>query len=58
MTVRQATNGKCSVTFTNTHMGHQNDLRHMPISTEDCQDIAYKLAVRMPFENILNVCAQ
>ncbi|XP_050506463.1 uncharacterized protein LOC126884548 isoform X2 [Diabrotica virgifera virgifera] len=45
---------KCSVTFISTHVGHAADLRHLTLTSTERQEIARKIAQKIPFELILD----
>lgn len=45
---------QCTVTFIETHMGHQTDLGNLPLDINTRNDIASKISDHIPFEHILN----
>lgn len=49
-----AEDGKCTVKFTKTHIGHDNDMKHLFLSAEERQIIAEKIASNLPFDKILD----
>ncbi|KAH1027380.1 hypothetical protein HUJ05_000905 [Dendroctonus ponderosae] len=46
--------GKCSVKYIETHIGHINELGHVFLSPVERAQIAEKIALKIPFEEILN----
>lgn len=45
---------KCTVTFISTHIGHENDLGHLPLDKLTRSNIASKISEHIPFEHILD----
>lgn len=46
--------GKCCVKYIETHIGHTNELGHVTLSSSDRTQIAEKIALKIPFEDILD----
>lgn len=46
-------NGEVSVNFLKTHIGHKPEMKHISLTTEERQNIAVKLAGKMPHDEIL-----
>ncbi|XP_022194159.2 uncharacterized protein LOC111051886 [Nilaparvata lugens] len=47
-------NGKISVEFIKTHVGHDLELAHIPLPIEDKQQLASKIAQKIPFDTIID----
>lgn len=45
---------KCTVVFTETHVGHENDLGHLYLTAQERQTIAARIAAKIPLNEILN----
>lgn len=45
---------KCEVRYVSTHIGHKNDLGHLNLGKEERQALAAKIALKIPFEAILD----
>ena len=48
------TNNTIKVTFTKTHMGHEQDLGHLFLSLTERQSIAKRIALKIPLSSILD----
>jgi hypothetical protein len=46
--------GHYYVTYIKTHVGHTADLGHLSLTTNEREEIAKKIAMKMPFSNILD----
>ncbi|XP_022192903.2 uncharacterized protein LOC111050844 [Nilaparvata lugens] len=46
-------NGKISVDFRKTHVGHDLELAHIPLSVEDKKLLASKISQKIPFDTII-----
>lgn len=47
-------NGKCIVDYVPTHVGHEGELAHLFLTTEERASIAAKIAAKVPFDDILD----
>lgn len=45
--------GTCIVTYSGTHIGHQNELKFLSLSPLEREDIAQKMALNVPYDEIL-----
>lgn len=45
---------KCQVLFVDTHVGHENDLGHLVLTSNEREVLANKMALQIPFPDILN----
>lgn len=53
--LRQLNNdGSCNVTYFLTHVGHQNDIRFLSLSSVERENIARQIALKIPFDEILD----
>lgn len=52
--VYETLNGKCSVSFRKTHVGHKNEVAHLNLSTSDLKFVASKIINKKPYNLILN----
>lgn len=52
--VYEALNGKCSVSFRKTHVGHKNEVVHLNLSDSDRKFVAGKIINKKPYNVILN----
>ncbi|XP_035210340.1 uncharacterized protein LOC118184730 [Stegodyphus dumicola] len=52
--VSQFNNGKCTAYIRKTHVGHKNDIGHLPLSKSERQLLATKIAGKVPFDAILD----
>ena len=59
--VQDNNTGQCEVHYIQTHVGHTNDLGHLPLSTEERDVLVMKIAAKIPLDTILdelreNIC--
>lgn len=54
MIVRESNDGKCTVTFTETHVGHKADLGHLYLTKSERKKLALKIQQKIPFDTILD----
>lgn len=54
MKITELEDGSCTLQFTDTHVGHENDLGHLFLSSSERLEIASKIANKIPFDTILN----
>ncbi|GFT91592.1 uncharacterized protein NPIL_376591 [Nephila pilipes] len=52
--VTEHTDGKCIVSYQKVHVGHQNDLGHLFLTSDERKNIASKIAAKIPLDNILD----
>lgn len=52
--VYETLNGKCSVSFRKTHVGHKNEVLHLNLSNSDRKFVADKIINKKPYNIILN----
>ncbi|KAJ8911683.1 hypothetical protein NQ315_017135 [Exocentrus adspersus] len=46
--------GSCKAVFLNTHVGHENDLGHLQLSCAERRMLAERIALKIPFDEILD----
>lgn len=46
-------NGICKITYSETHVGHKNDLDHLKLTPTERKVLADKIASKVPFQSIL-----
>ncbi|XP_056638648.1 uncharacterized protein LOC130446417 [Diorhabda sublineata] len=54
ITLQLQNNGSCIVTFIGTHIGHDNNLKHLSLTPLERENIARKLSMKIPFDQILD----
>uniref|UniRef100_A0A6P7H3N2 Uncharacterized protein LOC114346599 isoform X2 n=1 Tax=Diabrotica virgifera virgifera TaxID=50390 RepID=A0A6P7H3N2_DIAVI len=54
VTLQLQNNGSCIVNYISTHVGHDNNLKHLWLTSSERETIAKKLALKIPFEEILD----
>lgn len=52
--IRQFSGGKCEVSVSETHIGHENDIGHLNLTKLEREKLAGKIALKIPFEDILD----
>lgn len=46
--------GKCIIYFSNTHVGHINESKYLTLTLAEREDLAKKIALKIPFDDILD----
>lgn len=54
MKVIVTSNGQCQVTYNKTHVGHTVDLAYLNLTAAEREEIAKKIALKVPFAHILD----
>lgn len=52
--LKRIPNGECNAIFVESHVGHQNDIGHLNLTPLERQNLATKIASKVPFEDILD----
>ncbi|XP_060522066.1 uncharacterized protein LOC132699405 isoform X2 [Cylas formicarius] len=47
-------NGTCVIYFYSTHVGHQNELKYLTFTHAEKEEVAKKIALKIPFDDILD----
>lgn len=47
-------NGTCTIEYTGTHIGHKNELKHLSLTLTEREELAKKIAMKIPFDDILD----
>ncbi|XP_072379297.1 uncharacterized protein [Diabrotica undecimpunctata] len=54
VTLQLQNNGSCIVNYISTHVGHDNNLKYLWLTSSERETIAKKLALKIPFDEILD----